>query len=105
MRLPWLDCLFLTRLPCDLVEKMNFKRLAITEPIFDLAYAESFEKMHPIAQLVAKAKAYVAYRALAQEDLIDEDESNKLFSSVNLTPDEIALLKKSDIDHIKLNFN
>jgi len=94
-----------SELSADLVEKMNFKRLAITEPIFDLAYAESFEKMHPIAQLVAKAKAYVAYRALAQEDLIDEDESNKLFSSVNLTPDEIALLKKSDIDHIKLNFN
>ncbi|WP_232771199.1 HDOD domain-containing protein [Colwellia sp. 75C3] len=93
------------QLSADLIEKMHFKRLAITEPIFDLAYATSIEKMHPVAQLVAKAKAYVAFRALAKEELIDSEESKALLSSVNLTPAEITLLKKSDIDHIKLNFN
>ncbi|KGJ88865.1 HDOD domain-containing protein [Colwellia psychrerythraea] len=94
-----------SQLSADLIEKMHFKRLPITEPIFDLAYAESIEKMHPIAQLVAKAKAYIAFRALAKEELIDAEESKKLLNTVNLTPTEIALLKKSDIDHIKLNFN
>jgi hypothetical protein len=93
------------QLSADLVEKMSFKRLAITEPIFDLAYAESVSNMNPIAQIVAKAKAYVAFRSLAKEELINSDESKTLLSAVNLTPAEITLLKKSDIDHIKLNFN
>lgn len=98
-----------TQLSADLIEQMNFKRLGITEPLFDLAYAESFDKMHPMAQVVAKAKAFVAYRALAKEDLIepatDEGESKILLSSAKLTSSEIILLKKSDIDHIKLIFN
>lgn len=93
------------QLSADLVEKMNFRRLAITEPIFDLAYAESIDKMHPTAQLVAKAKAYVANRSLSREELIDDEESQALLKEVKLTQDEIALLKKSDIDHIKLSFN
>jgi HD-like signal output (HDOD) protein len=93
------------QLSADLIEKMQFKRLAITEPIFDLAYAESIEKMHPVAQIIAKTKAYVAFRVLMKEGLIDSDESKILFNAVNLTPAEITLLKKSDIDHIKLNFN
>ncbi|WP_019026692.1 HDOD domain-containing protein [Colwellia piezophila] len=92
-------------LSADLIEKMAFRRLAITEPIFDLAYAERLDKMHPIAQVVAKAKAFVAFRALAKGALINGDESKILLSSVNLTPAEITLLKKSDIDHIKLNFS
>jgi len=94
-----------SQLSADLIEKMNFRRLGITEPIFDLAYAEAIDKMHPIAQIVAKAKAFVAFRALAKEELIDGDESKTLLGSVKLTPAEITLLKKSDIDHIKLNFN
>ena len=94
-----------SQLSADLVEKMSFKRLGITEPIFDLAYAENVNNMHPIAKVVAKAKAYVAFRALAKEELINSDESKILLSAVNLTPAEITLLKKSDIDHIKLNFN
>jgi len=94
-----------SQLSADLIEKMNFKRLAITEPIFDLAYSDSIEKMHPIAQIVAKATAYVAFRSLAKESLINNDESRTLLSTVHLTSDEIKLLKKSDIDHIKLNFN
>jgi hypothetical protein len=93
------------QLSADLIEKMHFKRLAITEPIFDLAYASNAEKMHPMAQIIAKAKAYIAFRALAKEELIDSEESKMLLSAVNLTATEITLLKKSDIDHIKLNFN
>lgn len=93
------------QLSADLVEKMSFKRLNITEPMFDLAFAESIDKMHPIAQLVAKAKVYVTYRSLENEEFIDKDETKALLSTVKLTKDEIILLKKSDIDHIKLNFN
>ena len=93
------------QLSADLVEQMNFRRLGITEPMFDLAYADSASNMHPMAQIVLKAKAYVAFRALAKEELIDSDESKTLLSAANLAPAEITLLKKSDIDHIKLNFN
>jgi len=93
------------QLSADLIEQMHFKRLGITEVVFDLAYAETIEKMHPIAKIVAKAKTYVAFRALAKEDLINSDESKQFLSAANLTAAEITLLKKSDIDHIKLNFN
>jgi len=93
------------KLSADLIEKMQFKRLAITEPIFDLAYTDDIKKMHPVAQIVAKAKAYIAFRALAKEGFINSDESKALLSSVNLTSANISLLKKSDIDHIKLIFN
>jgi hypothetical protein len=94
-----------SQLSADLVEQMNFRRLGITEPIFDLAYADDIDKMHPIAQIVAKAKAYVAFRVLAKEELITSDETKTLLNVVKLTPAQITLLKKSDIDHIKLNFN
>ncbi|GAA0823402.1 HDOD domain-containing protein [Colwellia sp. D2M02] len=94
-----------SKLSADLVEQMNFERLAITEPMFDLAYADHITKMCPIAQVVAKAKAYVAFRALAKDNLINSDESKALLSNTKLTSAEISLLKKSDIDHIKLIFS
>jgi len=94
-----------SKLTADLIEKMNFERLLITEPCFDLAYSDSIDKMSPVAQLVAKAKAYVTFRALAKDNLITSDESKLVLSSANLTAKEITLLKKSDIDHIKLNFS
>lgn len=92
------------KISADLVELMRFDRLIITEPLFDLAYGYKLKEMHPIAQIVAKAKAYVAFRSLAKEELIATDEAKLLLSKVRLTPDDIALLKRSDIDHIKLNF-
>ncbi len=94
-----------SHLGADLVELMHFERLAITEPIFDLAYTNDISKMSAIAQLVAKAKAYVTFRNLAKEELISSDEVKLLFNSVQLATAEISLLKKSDIDHIKLNFS
>lgn len=88
----------------DLIEQMRFDRLAITEPLFDLAYVTDTKKMTEIAQLVTKAKAYVTFRSLAKEDLIDNEEAKQVLSLAKLTKEEITLLKKSDIDHIKLNF-
>jgi len=92
------------KISADLVELMSLDRLRITEAIFDLAYTESLEKMCPLAQIVAKAKAYVAFRSLAKEELISNDEAKLLLSTTRITSQEVSLLKKSDIDHIKLNF-
>jgi HD-like signal output (HDOD) protein len=93
-----------SKISADLVELMRLDRLRITETIFDLAYTETLEKMCPLAQIVAKAKAYVAYRSLAKDDLISTDEAKLLLTAVGITSPEISILKKSDIDHIKLNF-
>jgi HD-like signal output (HDOD) protein len=93
-----------SQVSADLVELMRFDRLRITEAIFDLAYTEDFQKMSPLAQIITKAKAYVAFRSLAKEELISSDEAKLLLKTVSITPQEITLLKKSDIDHIKLNF-
>ena len=92
------------KVAADLVELMRFDRLQITEAMFDLAYGNNVRNMCLLAQLVAKAKAYVAFRCLAKEELISSDEAKALLTEVKLTPGEITLLKKSDIDHIKLNF-
>ncbi|MEY8214649.1 MAG: HDOD domain-containing protein [Colwellia sp.] len=94
-----------SQLSADLIELMNFDRLPITEVLFDLAYSDNIKKMSPIAQLVAKAKAYVNYRNLSKENLLTDEEIIILFKSVNLTKAEFLLLKKSDIDHLKLKFN
>ncbi len=94
-----------SKLSAELIELMNFDRLMITEAMFDLAYAESLEKMCPTAQIVTKAKAYVSYRSLAKDDLITDDEKATLFKLVKLKSSELSLLNKSDIDHIKLKFN
>lgn len=94
-----------SKLSAELIELMNFDRLPITEAMFDLAYAESLDKMSSIAQLVTKAKAYVIHRNLAKEGLIDDDEKAALFESAKLSEAEISLLNKSDITHIKLKFN
>ncbi|MEW6984545.1 HDOD domain-containing protein [Colwelliaceae bacterium 6471] len=93
-----------SKIAADLVEQMGFERLQITEALFDLAYGNNIRNMCPIAQIVAKAKAYVAFRSLAKEDLIAGNEAKSWLSAVKLTPNDINLLKKSDIDHIKLNF-
>jgi len=94
-----------SQLSADLIELMNFDRLPITEVLFDLAYSDNIKKMNPIAQLVAKAKAYVNYRNLSKENLLNDKEIIILFKSVNLTKAEFLLLKKSDIDHLKLKFS
>lgn len=94
-----------SKLSAELIELMNFDRLPITEAMFDLAYAESIDKMTPIAQIVTKAKVFVHYRSLAKDNLIDDEEMTALFKSAKLSKTEISLLNKSDIDHIKLKFN
>jgi HD-like signal output (HDOD) protein len=94
-----------SKLSAELIELMNFDRLPITEAMFDLAYADSIDKMSPIAQIITKAKVYVSYRSLAKDNLIDDEEKALLFESVKLSKAEISLLNKSDIDHIKLKFN
>jgi hypothetical protein len=94
-----------SKLSAELIELMNFDRLPITEAMFDLAYAETIDKMSPIAQLVTKAKVYVDYRNLVKANLISDEEIALLFESAKLSKTEISLLNKSDIDHIKLKFN
>ena len=94
-----------SKLSAELIELMNFDRLHITEAMFDLSYAETIEKMSPIAQIVTKAKVFVMYRSLVKENLISDEEIALLFESAKLSKTEIALLNKSDIDHIKLKFN
>jgi len=94
-----------SKMAADIVELMHFDRLNITESLFDLAYTTDINKMTLIARIVVKAKAYVAFRSLAKEELIDGDESKVLLSAAKLVSKDIVLLKKSDIDHIKLNFN
>jgi hypothetical protein len=93
-----------SKVSADLIELMQLERLQITEAIFDIAYTEVLEKMCPLAQIVSKAKAYVAYRSLAKDELINNDEAKLLLTAVRITPQEISILKKSDLDHIKLNF-
>jgi len=93
------------KISADMVELMNFERMPLTEPLFDLAYTLTIDKMHPIAQLIIKAQAFVAFRSLAKEGLITNDEAKALFSAAKLTNTDIALLQKSDITHLKLKFN
>ena len=93
-----------SKITADLIELMRFDRLNITEPLFDLAYGYQLKQMHPIAQIVAKAKAYISFRTLAKVDLISTDDAKLILGKVRLTPDNISLLKTKDIDHIKLNF-
>ncbi|NQZ20846.1 MAG: HDOD domain-containing protein [Colwellia sp.] len=93
-----------SKISADLVELMRFDRLRVTEAIFDIAYTEDLTKMCALAQVITKAKAYVAFRSLAKEELISSDEAKLLLTAASITPQEISLLKKSDIDHIKLNF-
>lgn len=94
-----------SKVAADMVELMRFDRLQITEPIFDLAYATNITNMCPIAKLVTKAKAYIAFRSLAKEDLIAADDAKILLTAGQLTAADVSLLKKRDIDHIKLIFN
>ena len=45
------------------------------------------------------------YRSLSKAGLIDNQEAKRLFDVVELNGQDIELLNKSDIDHIKLKFN
>lgn len=94
-----------SKLAGEIVELMRFDRLNITEAIFELSFNEDKSKMSPLAIIILKAKAYVYYRSLSNDELIDEDESKLLLTTAGLTAKEIAQLNRADIDHIKLNFN
>jgi hypothetical protein len=91
-------------LSAQLVEMMQFERLAITEPLFDIAYIDDIDKMHPIAQLIIKAKAYVDCRSLQQDNLLTDEEKQQCYQLVRITEADLALLRKADIDHLKLSF-
>lgn len=93
-----------TGVSTDLIKLMRFDRLQITETMCDLESKKDFNKMCAIAKTVTQAKAYVTYRNLAKEKLIDSSESKQLLTSVQLTKVDLTLLKNSNIDHIKLNF-
>ena len=93
------------KITAEMAEKMAFERLPVTEAMFDLAYGQDIKKMSPLAHIILKAKAYVMFRSLAKEEAITSQEAKSLLASVKLMPDEIALLKKTDVDHLKLNFN
>ncbi|WP_286264840.1 HDOD domain-containing protein [Thalassotalea atypica] len=88
----------------NLIEQMRFDRLPLTEPMFDLAFSTDQSQMCEIAKIITKAKAFVIFRSLAKEELINNDEAKAILSISKITAEEITLLKKSDIDHIKLNF-
>ncbi len=92
------------RIGAEIIELMRFERLPLTEPLFDLAYTTQYTKMHPIAQIITKVQGYIAFRNLAKEGLINSHESKLLLATAKLLPEDIALLKKSDIDHLKLKF-
>ena len=94
-----------SKLAGELVELMRFDRLNITEAVFDLSFNDNRNNMCKLAQLILKAKAYVFYRCLNNDDLIDEDEAKTWLKAVGLTAKEIAQLNRADIDHIKLQFN
>lgn len=89
----------------NVIEQMNFDRLPITEAMFDLAYSPIINNMCPLAQIVAKARAYVIFRGLVKEESITQEEAKLFLANAKLTAAEITLLKKSDIDHLKLNFS
>ena len=88
----------------DIVKLMNFERLYITDALFEVAHVNHISDMSPLAQIISKANTYVMFRELAREKLVSPEEAKSLFVSARLSAAEIALLKKSDIDHIKLNF-
>lgn len=94
-----------SKLAGELVEQMRFDRLNITEAVFDLSFNDNKKNMCKLAQLILKAKAYVYYRCLNNDDLIDEDEAKTWLKAAGLTAKEIAQLNRADIDHIKLQFN
>ena len=93
-----------SKIAADMVELMRFDRLRITEAVFDIAYATDISLMCPMAKIVTKAKAFVAFRSLAKADLINSEEAKILLSAGQLSTADIALLRKNDIDHIKLIF-
>lgn len=94
-----------SKLSGEMVELMRFDRLNITEAIFDLSLNEDKDKMSPLARIILKAKAYVHFRFLAKDDLIDGDEAKRWLTHAGLTVKEITQLNKADIEHIKLIFN
>jgi hypothetical protein len=94
-----------SQLAADMVELMRFEHLRITETIFDLAHTDNLSKMSDLAQIIIKAKAYVVYRNLSKDELIDDDEAKNWLSSSGINMKEITLLKRADIDHIKLKFD
>jgi hypothetical protein len=91
-------------LAADMIELMRFERLGITNSVFELADQADINDMTPIARIVVQATAFVACRNLTKEDLINTEDAEFWLNSVKLNPAEIKLLKKTDIDHIKLNF-
>lgn len=93
-----------SKITADMVELMRFDRLQITESLFDIAYATEINHMCPMAKIVTKAKTFVAFRSLAKEDLISSEEAKTLLSAGQLSSSDIALLRKNDIDHLKLAF-
>lgn len=93
-----------SQLTSDIIELMQFKRLYITNAMHEISSNTERKSMTKLSQILIKAKSYIAFRNLAKERIITTEESKSWLSHAGLTAKEVSLLKKSDIDHIKLNF-
>ncbi len=94
-----------SQLTKDIIELMGFKRLFINNAMAELSSNTDRISMSQLSKILIKSKSYIAFRNLAKERLINTEESKLWLSYSGLSAKEVALLKKSDIDHIKLNFS
>ena len=92
-------------LSAEIVEKMNFDRVRITQALFDLAYTSIFADYCDLAKIVAQARAFVSFRSLHKHDMISPDETKKLMAFFNVNTATFKLLQKSDIDHLNLQID
>lgn len=100
-----LICIYNSKVAGEVVEMMHFDRLNITEAIFELSFAQDQTKMSILAKIILKSHAYIHHRSLMDEELLDKEEAKQWLTLNQLSAKDVHLLNKTDIDHIKLQFN
>jgi HD-like signal output (HDOD) protein len=85
-----------------MIDKMNLRRLFITNAMQEFANHTPLEEMSPMGRVLYQGHAYAKYRMLKANKLIDVQQSKDFLRTLSLPTGALELLKITDVRSLNL---
>lgn len=90
------------KLAADMFEHMVFKRLAITEPMRQLADFPILDTEDGLARVVYQARTYAQFRMLWEQKVISKEEAKRMLGPCDFPTGSLDILQKLDLRQLPL---
>lgn len=86
-----------------IIDKMDLRRLLITNAIYEFANHTPLKDMSPMGRILHQGHAYAKYRMLKAHNLIDMQQSKDFLRTLSLPVGALELLKTTDMRSLNLD--